>query len=165
MMPGAFVVIQGLGVLILGKSGVGKSDCVLELISRGHIFVADDCVRLKKINSHHILGLNPAKSGFPAHIRGLGILDIEKIFGPKHVKKSCPIDLVVKLEKWQKKKLYLDVKIKNTSHEILGVKFPSLSLPLSSTRSVATLIETAARCFKNGLTRTQKTALECTLQE
>lgn len=145
LIPGALVVVRGVGVLLLGKTGMGKSDCALELTARGHVFIADDCVRIKRTSSHQIMGVNPAKSGFPAHIRGLGLVDFEKIFGSRHVKKSHPIHLVIKLEKWQKKKLYLDLKIKNRTHELLGVKLHSLSLPLSSTRNAATLIEVATK--------------------
>lgn len=145
VIPGSFVVVHGVGVLLLGKSGVGKSDCVLELTAHGHTFIADDCVRIKKNTSHKLLGINPAKSGFPVHIRGLGILDFEEIFGHDHVKKSHTIDLVIQLEKWQKKKLYLDLEIKKTTHEILGVKIPLLHLPISPIRNIATLVEVAAK--------------------
>lgn len=145
LIPGSFVVVHSVGILLLGKSGMGKSDCVLELTTRGHTFIADDCVRIKKNTPHRLMGMNPAKSRFPVHIRGLGVLDFEEIFGFNHVKKSHTIDLVIKLEKWQKKKLYLDLEIKKSIHEILGVKIPLLRLPVSSSRNIATLVEVAAK--------------------
>ena len=108
----------GLGVLIIGDSGVGKSESALELVCRGHRFVTDDVVQVVRVVRGRIVGRAPAVSRFFMEIRGLGIINIREIFGPKAIALESPIDLVVRLKKWQPRKEF----------DRLGLRFPEDTL-------------------------------------
>ena len=138
--------IFGLGVLIVGDSGIGKSESALELITRGHRFVSDDVVHLKKDTREKLIGTAPSLSRYFMEIRGLGLINIKEIFGSKIVLPKTKIDLTIRLKKWQKGKEYDRIGL--TSPEdwlILGEKIPLVNIPVAPGRNIATLIEVACK--------------------
>jgi HPr kinase/phosphorylase len=141
-----FLKILGVGTLILGDSGIGKSESALELVSRGHKFIADDVVRIRKDAGGILHGTAPPLSRDFMEIRGLGIINIREIFGPKSVVRSAKVDLIIKLKKWHRgfevDRLGLKV---SEDESILGRKVPQLAIPVAPGRNIATLIEVACR--------------------
>lgn len=141
--------ILNLGILIRGDSGIGKSECVLELISRGHCFVCDDVVQVKKDANGKLIGTAPRLSRNFMEIRGLGIINIKEIFGTRSVLKQCGIDLVIKLsrlKKIQKDKEQDRLGLKfPEDYLILGIKVPQINIPVAPGRNIATLIEVACK--------------------
>jgi HPr kinase/phosphorylase len=145
-ISGELLQISGLGVLIVGDSGLGKSESALELISRGYRFVCDDAVHVKRENSGKLVGAAPPISRHFMEIRGLGIINIKEIFGTKAVLKRSTIDLIIKLEKRQREKEDDRLGLKTPEdHEILGVKIPQINIPVALGRNIATLIEVACK--------------------
>jgi HPr kinase/phosphorylase len=145
-ISGELLQISGLGVLIVGDSGLGKSESALELISRGYRFVCDDAVHVKRENSGKLVGAAPPISRHFMEIRGLGIINIKETFGAKAVLKRSGIDLVIKLEKRQREKEDDRLGLKTPEdHEILGVKIPQINIPVALGRNIATLIEVACK--------------------
>jgi HPr kinase/phosphorylase len=145
-ISGELLQISGLGVLIVGASGLGKSESALELVSRGYRFVCDDAVQVKRENSGRLMGSAPAISRYFMEIRGLGIINIKEIFGPKAVLTRAVIDLVIMLEKSQRAKEVDRLGLKTPEdHEILGVKTPQINIPVAPGRNIATLIEVACK--------------------
>ena len=146
IVPGGLLKIFGLGVLIIGDSGIGKSESALELVSRGHRFVSDDVVFVKKTASGRLLAKAPALSRFFMEIRGLGIINIREIFGPLSICPQSPVDLVITLRKWHRKKEYDRLGLRFPEDcEILGERIPQLMLPVAPGRNIATLIEVACK--------------------
>ena len=143
---GVLLGIYGLGVLLSGKSGIGKSECALDLVSRGHIFVADDTVLVKKIGDK-LIGEPHEMTAEHLEIRGLGIVSVSDLFGVPAVRKSQKIDLCIELRKWSEveeiERLGLDSKVEN----IGGLLIPKFVLPISSGRNPTILVETAVRIF------------------
>jgi HPr kinase/phosphorylase len=138
--------IFGLGTLILGDSGIGKSESALELISRGHQFVADDVVQIRKAAGGDLLGTAPALSRNFMEIRGLGIINIRAIFGPRSIARESKVDLVVKLKKWRRGYEADRLGLKSGDDmTILGRKIPQLAIPVAPGRNIATLIEVACK--------------------
>jgi len=138
--------IFGLGVLIMGDSGIGKSESSLELITRGHRFVSDDIVHLKRDSHGKLIGMAPSLSRYFMEIRGLGIINIKEIFGTKIVLPKTKIDLVIRLKKWQQGKNYDRIGLKSPEdYAILGEKIPQVDMPVAPGRNMATLIEVACR--------------------
>ena len=136
----------GLGVLIIGDSGIGKSESALELIARGHRFVSDDVVRVERTPSGRLIGKAPAVSRFFMEIRGLGIINIREIFGAKSISPRAPIDLVIRLKKWKRKKEYDRLGLRfPEDFFILGERVPQLNIPVAPGRNIATLIEVACK--------------------
>ncbi len=141
-----FLKIFGVGTLILGDSGIGKSESALELIARGHKFIADDVVRIDRQADGSLRGTAPPLSRDFMEIRGLGIINIREIFGPKSVVGSARVDLVVKLRKWRRGFEIDRLGLKVTDDEsILGEKVPQLAIPVAPGRNIATLIEVACK--------------------
>ncbi|MCK4557915.1 MAG: HPr(Ser) kinase/phosphatase [Candidatus Aminicenantes bacterium] len=139
--------ISSLGVLIMGDSGIGKSESTLELISRGYRFICDDVVLIQKKANDKLVGSAPPLTRNFMEIRGLGIINIKEIFGPKSVMKQSRIDLVIRLKKLQKKRkehdrLGLEFP---EDHDILGVNIPLINIPVAPGRNIATLIEVACK--------------------
>jgi len=135
-----------LGVLIIGDSGVGKSESALELITRGHRFVSDDVVHLKRDARGKLIGMAPSLSRYFMEIRGLGFINIKEIFGSKIVLPKTKIDLVIRLKKWQQGKGYDRIGLKSPEdYAILGEKIPLVSIPVAPGRNIATLIEVACK--------------------
>ncbi|MGM9521352.1 MAG: HPr(Ser) kinase/phosphatase [Oscillospiraceae bacterium] len=144
MRHGVFVEVYGEGLLILGESGMGKSEAALELIKRGHRLISDDAVNIKKINSTTLMGTAPELIRNYIELRGIGVVDVRHIFGNGAVKMAEKIDLVVKLETWKQDANY-DRLGNNTNYiDILGVKLPYLTVPITPGRNLAVILEVAA---------------------
>lgn len=147
-ISGGLLQISGLGVLIVGDSCIGKSESALVLISRGHRFVCDDVVHVKRENGSRLVGRAPPISCNFMEIRGLGIINIKEIFGSKAVLKRSAIDLVIKLEKRQREKEDDRLGLKTPEdYEILGVKISQMNIPVAPGRNIATLIEVACKVY------------------
>jgi HPr kinase/phosphorylase len=146
IIPGGLLKIFGLGVLIIGDSGIGKSESALELVSRGYRFVSDDVVFVKKSAPGRLVGKAPSLSRFFMEIRGLGIINIREIFGPASICRQSQIDLVIKLKKWHRKKEYDRLGLRfPEDYEVLGERIPQLNIPVAPGRNIATLIEVACK--------------------
>ncbi|QAT60924.1 HPr(Ser) kinase/phosphatase [Acidilutibacter cellobiosedens] len=141
---GVLVEVYGLGILLMGQSGVGKSETALELIKRGHRLIADDIVEIKRMEDE-IRGVCPEIIRHFMEIRGIGILDIERLYGVGSVKSWGFIDLVIQLEYWDENKEYDRVGLDEDYTEILGKKIPKLVIPVRPGRNTATIVEVAAR--------------------
>lgn len=141
---GVFVEIYGEGVLILGDSGVGKSEAAIELIKRGHRLVADDAVEIRRIDSKTLVGKAPRLIRYYMELRGIGVIDVRRIFGSGSVKESQQIDLVVNLVHWNGEHIFdrLGTEVKNCN--ILDVEVPELTIPVSPGRNLAVILEVAA---------------------
>jgi len=142
---GALLEVHRVGVLLRGRSGIGKSECALELVSRGHRLVADDVVELERSAEGRVVGRAPERIRHHMEIRGLGILYIPDLFGPESVAESASVDLVCELERWREGAQYDRLGLERTSHELLGVAIPRLVLPAHPGGSMATVVEVAAR--------------------
>jgi HPr kinase/phosphorylase len=139
------VEVYGLGILITGKSGVGKSEIALELIKRGHRLVTDDVVEMHRINGNILMGMGVNKIvGHHMEIRGMGIINITHLFGIGAIRERKDIQLVMNLEEWDPKKDYDRDGLEDTYKEFLGVTIPSLQIPVKPGRNIPTIIETAA---------------------
>ncbi len=141
---GVLVEVYGEGILILGESGVGKSESAVELMKRGHRLVADDAVEIKKVSSKSLVGSSPEIIRHFIEIRGIGIVDVKKIFGMGAVKDTEKIDLVIHLENWQKGKQYDRLGLVDEYTNILGLDVPSLTIPVRPGRNLAIIFEVAA---------------------
>ncbi|SHH20245.1 Hpr(Ser) kinase/phosphatase [Caloranaerobacter azorensis DSM 13643] len=142
---GVLVEVYGIGILITGKSGVGKSETALELIKRGHRLIADDAVEIRKVEENILRGRAPELIKYFLEIRGIGILDIKKLYGVGAVRNSKIIDLVVELEYWDDKKEYDRVGLDEEYTVILDTKVPKITIPVRPGRNLAMIVEVAAR--------------------
>ncbi|MBN1938970.1 MAG: hypothetical protein JW843_05265 [Candidatus Aminicenantes bacterium] len=144
VVSGGLLRMFGLGVLIIGDSGVGKSESGIELIARGHKFVSDDVVEVCLLPNGKILGRAPILSRYFMELRGLGIINIRYIFGSKSILLESTIDLVIRLKRWSPRKEYDRLGLRfPEDHLILGVRIPQLNIPVAPGRNIATLIEVA----------------------
>lgn len=141
---GVLVEVYGEGVLILGESGVGKSETAIELIKRGHRLIADDAVEIKRTSRTTLVGSSPDNIRHFIELRGIGIINARRIFGMGAVKISEKIDLVVSLEPWDNQKVYDRMGLDSEKIEILGLEIPSVTVPVKPGRNVAVIIEVAA---------------------
>ena len=141
---GVFVEVYGEGVLILGDSGVGKSETAIELIKRGHRLIADDAVEIKKTGPKTLVGSAPDNIRHFIELRGIGIINARRIFGMGAVKLSEKIDMVVEMEPWDPDKVYDRMGIENETIEILGVSVPHTVVPVKPGRNLAIILEVAA---------------------
>ena len=141
---GVLVEIYGQGVLIMGESGVGKSEAAVELIKRGHRLVADDAVEIKKVSSISLVGSSPDIIRHFIEIRGIGIVDVKNIFGMGAVKEAEKIDLIIHLETWESGKQYDRLGLVDEYTNILGLDIPSLTIPVRPGRNLAVIFEVAA---------------------
>lgn len=141
---GVLVDVYGEGLLIMGESGIGKSEAALELIRRGHRLVTDDVVEIRKINEHTLIGTSPDITRYFIELRGIGIIDVKTLFGVECVKEKQSIDLVIKLEDWKKDNDYDRLGLEEEYTEILGNKVACHSLPIRPGRNLAVICETAA---------------------
>lgn len=141
---GVLVDVYGEGLLIMGESGIGKSEAALELLRRGHRLVTDDVVEIRKINEHKLIGTSPDITRYFIELRGIGIIDVKNLFGVESVKERQEIDLVIKLEEWKKDKEYDRLGMEEEYTEILGNKLVCHSLPIRPGRNLAVICETAA---------------------
>ncbi|MBR0278117.1 MAG: HPr(Ser) kinase/phosphatase [Clostridia bacterium] len=141
---GVLVEVYGEGILILGESGVGKSETAVELVKRGHRLVADDAVEIKKVSAISLVGSSPEIIRHFIELRGVGIIDVKEIFGIGAVKNAEKIDMVINLEPWVEGKHYDRLGIEDEYTEILGIQIPSLLIPVKPGRNLAIIIEIAA---------------------
>ncbi|MBR5561506.1 MAG: HPr(Ser) kinase/phosphatase [Clostridia bacterium] len=144
---GVLVDVFGVGVLITGESGVGKSECALELIKRGHLLVADDVVDIARVG-HKLTGESPEIVRDFMELRGIGIVDIKLIFGIGAVMRKKTVDMVIHLEFWTPGKDYDRLGAKDKTMEILGVPVPLINVPVRSGRNLAMIVEIAARNWR-----------------
>lgn len=146
VVSGGLLRMFGLGVLIVGDSGVGKSESAIELIARGHRFISDDVVEVRRLAGGRIIGRAPRLSRYFMELRGLGIINIRYIFGLKSILRESSIDLVIRLKKWSRKKEYDRLGLRfPEDHIILGTRIPQLNIPVAPGRNIATLIEVASK--------------------
>ena len=141
---GVLVDVYGEGLLIMGESGIGKSEAALELIKRGHRLVTDDVVEIRKINEHTLIGTSPDITRYFIELRGIGIIDVKTRFGVECVKEKQQIDLVIKLEDWKKENEYDRLGLEEEYTEFLGNKVVCHSLPIRPGRNLAVICEAAA---------------------
>jgi len=141
---GVLVEVYGEGILILGESGVGKSEAAIELVKRGHRLVADDAVEIKKVSDISLVGSSPEIIRHFIELRGIGIIDVKEIFGIGAVKNTEKIDMVINLEAWVDGKQYDRLGLEEEYMDILGIKIPSLLIPVKPGRNLAVIVEIAA---------------------
>lgn len=141
---GVLVEVYGEGVLILGDSGVGKSETAIELVKRGHRLIADDAVEIKRVSSKTLVGTAPELIRYYVELRGIGVVDVRRLFGMGSVKDTERIDLVINLEQWQPDKMYERFGLDDQFENILGIDVPALTIPVHSGRNLAIVIEIAA---------------------
>jgi HPr kinase/phosphorylase len=144
IIHGDLVEVFGIGVLILGESGIGKSECALELIKRGHRLVADDAVLLKHISGHRIFGMSAHVLKHYMEVRGLGIIDVLTLFGVTAIRTRKRVELVVTLEHWKESKSYDRSGLDDDSYEIWGEKLPHVVIPVRPGRNISIIVEVAA---------------------
>ena len=141
---GVLVEVYGEGILLLGDSGVGKSEAAIELVKRGHRLVADDAVEIKRVSDISLLGSAPDIIRHFVELRGIGIVDVKMIFGIGAVKNIEKIDFIINLELWQEKKQYDRLGLTTEYTDILGIDIPSITVPVKPGRNLAVVIEVAA---------------------
>jgi HPr kinase/phosphorylase len=141
---GTFVDVYGVGVLLIGKSGAGKSECALELVERGHRFIADDVVVIKRIDESILMGSSSSILKHHMEIRGLGIINIRDIFGIRSVKNRERVELVVILEEWDSNKQYDRLGLEEQVYPILDIMIPNIVVPVRPGRNIPIIVETAA---------------------
>ena len=143
-LHGVLCEVYGEGVLIMGESGVGKSETAIELVKRGHRLVADDAVEVKKVSDKSLVGTAPENIRHFIEIRGIGIIDVRRIFGMGSIKETEKIDLIIKLETWDPQKQYDRLGLITEYTELLGNQIPSLNIPVKPGRNLAVVVEVAA---------------------
>jgi HPr kinase/phosphorylase len=136
--------VFGLGVLILGESGIGKSECALDLIDRGHRLVADDVVEIKRM-AETLVGASPDLTRYHMELRGLGVLNIKDLYGVSSIRLAKRVELVIQLERWEAGKEYDRLGLRDETFLILGVEVPMVRMPVAPGRNIALLVEVAAR--------------------
>ena len=141
---GVLVEVYGEGILLLGDSGVGKSETAIELLKRGHRLIADDAVEIKRVSATTLVGKAPELIRHYVELRGIGIVDVRRLFGMGAVKETEKIDLVINLEPWQNDKMYDRLGLDDERTDILGIKVPSIVLPVCPGRNLSVVIEVAA---------------------
>lgn len=143
-LHGVLVDVYGEGVLITGESGIGKSEAALELIKRGHRLISDDVVEIKKVSDETLIGSSPDITRHFIELRGIGIIDVKTLFGVESVKDTGSIDLIIKLEDWDKTRKYDRLGLDDQYTEILGNKVVSHAIPIRPGRNLAVICESAA---------------------
>ena len=141
---GVLIEIYGEGVFITGESGVGKSETAIELVKRGHRLVADDAVEIRKVSNISLVGSSPDNIRHFLELRGIGIITARRLFGIGAVKMTEKIDLVIELEQWNSEKVYDRMGVDTEYVSLLGVKIPSLTIPVKPGRNLAVILEVAA---------------------
>ena len=141
---GVLVEVYGEGILIVGDSGVGKSETAIELIKRGHRLIADDAVELRRVSAETIVGSAPELIRHYIELRGIGIIDVRRLFGMGAVKDTEKINLVVEFEPWEAGKMYERLGMDENYTDIMGIKIPSLTVPIKPGRNLAVILEIAA---------------------
>jgi HPr kinase/phosphorylase len=145
VLHGVLMDMLGLGVLIIGESGIGKSECALDLVVRGHRLVADDTVEVRRRGETTLIGTCPDLTRHHMEVRGLGLINIRDLFGVAAIRASKRVELVVQLERWDVHRQYDRLGLEESRHDILGIKVPLIRMPVAPGRSLAVLVEVAAR--------------------
>ena len=146
---GVLVEVYGEGILLLGDSGIGKSETAIELVKRGHRLIADDAVEIKRVSSTTLVGKAPALIRHYVELRGIGIVDVRRLFGMGAVKVTENINLVIQMETWNEQKVYDRLGLTNEQMDSLGIKVPSITVPVKPGRNLAMIIEVAAMNHRN----------------
>ena len=141
---GVLVDVYGVGVLIMGESGIGKSEAALELIKRGHRLVTDDVVEIRKVSDETLIGASPEITKHFIELRGIGIIDVKALFGVESILDTANIDMVIKLEEWDRSREYDRLGIEDNYTEFLGNKVVCYSIPIRPGRNVAVIVESAS---------------------
>jgi len=141
---GVLVEVYGEGMLIIGDSGVGKSETAIELVKRGHRLIADDAVDIKKVSSKTLVGSAPDIIRHYAELRGIGVVDVRRIFGMGAVKETEKIDMIINLEHWVDGKMYDRFGLEAEYTDIMGIKVPTTTIPVNPGRNLAIILEIAA---------------------
>ena len=141
---GVLVEVYGEGILITGDSGVGKSETAIELVKRGHRLIADDAVELRRVSSKQIMGSSPENIRHFIELRGIGIINVARLFGIGAVRSSVQVEIVIELEPWDRTKNYDRTGLESQTTDILGVQVPNMVIPVMPGRNLAVIIETAA---------------------
>ena len=145
VLHGVLVDILGLGVLIVGESGIGKSECALDLVVRGHRLVADDAVELRVRADAYLMGNCPELTRHHMEIRGIGLINVQDLFGIASTRRSKRVELVVQLERWDPTREYERLGLDDVHYEALGIRVPLVRMPVAPGRNLAILVEVAAR--------------------
>ena len=141
---GVLVEVYGEGILLLGESGVGKSETAIELVKRGHRLVADDAVEIRRVSNRSLVGSSPDNIRHFMELRGVGIINARRLFGMGSIKISEKIDMIIEMEPWNPEKVYDRMGMENEYTSILGVQVPSLTIPVKPGRNLAVIIEVAS---------------------
>ena len=141
---GVMVEVYGVGILILGDSGIGKSETAIELVKRGHRLIADDAVEIRKVSAVTLVATAPEIIRYYMELRGIGIVDVRRLFGVGSVKETEKINLVIKLEHWVEGKNYDRIGLENEMTDIMGINIPTITIPVSPGRNISAIIEIAA---------------------
>ncbi|MBE6724885.1 MAG: HPr(Ser) kinase/phosphatase [Ruminococcaceae bacterium] len=141
---GVLVEVYGEGILITGDSGVGKSETAIELIKRGHRLIADDAVELRKVSSKTIVGSAPDIIRYYVELRGIGVVDVRRLFGMGSVKETEKVDMIINLEPWVQGKMYDRMGLETEYTDIMGIMIPSTTIPVKPGRNLAIVLEIAA---------------------
>lgn len=143
-LHGSLADVYGVGLLFVGRSGVGKSECVLDLVERGHRLVADDVVRVRRMGNDVLIGVGLEAQRHHMEIRGIGIIDIAALFGIRAIRQQKRIEVVVQLEHWDDKRHYNRTGLDTESEEILGVEIPRVTVPLNPGKNITVISEVVA---------------------
>ncbi len=141
---GVLVEVYGEGVLLLGDSGIGKSETAVELLKRGHRLIADDAVEIRRVSAKTLVGSAPQNIRHFIELRGIGIVNVRRIFGIGSIKMTEKIDMVIQLEPWDNQKVYDRMGLDGETTDILGIDVPSMTIPVKPGRNLAVIIEVAA---------------------
>ncbi|MBQ5343121.1 MAG: HPr kinase/phosphorylase, partial [Oscillospiraceae bacterium] len=141
---GELIEVYGTGILIIGDSGIGKSETAVEMLKRGHRLVADDAVELRRVSEISIVGSAPENTRYFMELRGIGIVNVRQLFGMGAVKVSEKVDLIIKLEPWDSDKSYTNFGGGEETMDILGIKIPMITVPVKPGRNLAVILEVAA---------------------
>jgi len=141
---GVLVEVYGEGILITGDSGVGKSETAIELIKRGHRLIADDAVELRRVSAKTIVGSSPELIKYYIELRGIGIVDVRRLFGMGSVKATEKVDMIINLEPWVQGKMYDRLGLETEYTDIMGIKIPTTTIPVKPGRNLAIIFEIAA---------------------
>jgi HPr kinase/phosphorylase len=144
VVHGVLLDVYGLGVLLMGDSGVGKSECAIDLVVRGHRLVSDDVVEIKQLGDH-LVGTGPELTRYHMELRGVGIINVKDLFGVASVRLTKYVEFVIKLDPWKPGKKYDRLGLDEVGYEILGVRLPYVEMPVGPGRNLSVLIEVAAR--------------------
>jgi HPr kinase/phosphorylase len=145
VMHAVLMDILGLGVLIVGESGIGKSECALDLIVRGHRLVADDTVEIRRRSETILIGTCPDLTRHHMELRGLGLINVKDLFGIASTRSSKRVEVVVHLERWDSSREYERLGLDDDYYEVLGLRVPLIRMPVAPGRNIAILVEVAAR--------------------